>query len=445
MRAPGFVAASLWLIFIILPWEHYILSLACGFNYLLPLAAGMPFMLWMLRGDHAGAGRCAVAFMAGWMHEGFSLGMLVGICVLLSIRRGHFGHNRWLLCTFFMAGTLVLMLAPGTFVRMDNAHTAGMSLQWLSHTLLTMPVTWCVALAAGIAIASRLIHRGGKQWQNDTTSLIFITITGIAAIIPTMLALERGRGTWFGVLLLIAASLQLVRGACPQVMRPHRIAGAILGTMLVAWLLWSASTQYAYARQADRMTAAMAAEPASALTWADVGSYLTRNPWQLRMTQPALCDYFYNMKAMGHHFHGGDINDYRTVLPARFRGKHYTHWDSLPGGTGVYGVFPVYYVPRLKNVWKVWRWHAIFSFDIGSAPLSPQNLWLKLQGTKYFNTYYSPPIMRVPRRRVSARDTACFTDPATGMMPDTLYFIYIEHIPRKLYNAPLRRVSDPII
>ncbi len=439
LRASGLTAVLLWLIMVLLPWQHYILSMACEFNYLLPCGLCLPVMFWFLRSSRVRPHMCLVAIGAGMMHESFSLGILAGMGAVLAYERFRLSRAQWTIGLFFLGGTLVMMLAPGTFVRMDNAPTEQLTFSWVSHTLLTSAPFMLCALTSLAALAYRLLTR--KSLRLHMPTLLMLAIGALGSLAIGFMALQRGRAYWFGDMLMIALTLMLLRSMLPCIMRPHRIAGGVLGALLILWFAWGAVVQYRYNREAASLEEAVARSGGCDIIWVDSEHEEQVNPWLLRIPQAPVNVFFYNLKALNFHYHGGLKENMCLPLPTRFRGKHFSEWDSLPGGAGVYGSYPVFYVPSLASMQGEEEWSPLVTFDVGAAALGPTNLMQKLRGVQEENCRFASPILRLPSRRFSGPNRALFADPTTGIVPDTLYFIYPQERPRRLYGAPITRME----
>lgn len=85
------VTAFAWIgaFFILLPWYDYLISTSYALNYLLSTAIVIPTAIIFIRSTHrggggVGVGSLALAFLAGWCHEGFSAPMLCGMIVMIA-------------------------------------------------------------------------------------------------------------------------------------------------------------------------------------------------------------------------------------------------------------------------------------------------------------------------------------------------------------------------
>lgn len=435
MSSSGFVAVFIALCLLLPPWEHYMISLACEFNYMVPMGLCFPVMLWMVEMPRLRWWMCVTAFLGGWTHESFSLAVCAAMGMLFLLDRFRLSRGRAVLAGCYLAGTLTLMLAPSTLMRIHDAPTQCVYPGWVVHSLATMPsllIFAGVLLAAGVARVVR--HRSEVfPWRR----LLFLAAAAGVGITIGILTMERGRAFWFSDLVLVACTMLVLRAAWPSVMLPHRLFGMILGLAMASWLVWLSVTQYAYAREAETLSDSLEASPGTGIIWADVHACPDADPWELHMTQTPVNESFYNLVAMNCHYAGGKVSGQTVVLPTRFRGRHYTEWDSLPGGYGAYGSFPVYYVPRLSGGKQSPSPARVFVFSMERSPLAPANLSHKMRGVRSLRLVYSPPVIEVPSSRLRPGEAAAFRDPLSGATPDTLRFFYLERLPRPARYCPV--------
>lgn len=431
MRSPGFTAIAMLLVLLLPPWDNYLISMACEFNYIVPLGLCLPVLLWMLESPPLRWWMCVVAMLGGWMHESFSLSICAGICVLLVADGFRWKRTQWMIAGFFIAGTLVLMLAPGTFVRIHDAPTSCVYPGWVVHSLLTMPSVVVLVVMTAIML---IMGRDRKMHRRRLCVLAVCAVAGVAIGLAT---LQKGRAYWFSDFMIVACVMIMLRSVCPSVEKPHRLFGAMVGILICGWYAWLSVTQYAYAKEAEVLSEALREDPGTAVIWADVSNVHDENPWQLRMTYTPLNEHFYTLVSMNFRYARRSLAGQTVVLPARLRGRHYTEWDTLPGRVGAYGSFPVYYVPSLASADASKPWCGNFVFSMDRSPLSPYNMHYKLRKIHSVKVPFVPAVFRIPSSRLRPGEIAAFRDLRTGELPDTLYFIYMEQLPRTLRNCPL--------
>lgn len=433
MSSPGFTAMVMMLVIFLPPWDNYLISMACEFNYIVPLGLCLPVLLWMLEAPALRWWMCAAAILGGWMHESFSLSMCVGMCVLLVEDRFRWRRTQWVVAGSFLAGTLALMLAPGTFVRIHDAPTSCVYPGWVVHSLLTMP-SFIIFVVASVIWLAVVGSSDRKMLRRKLSVLAMCALAGVAIGLAT---LQRGRAYWFSDFMIVACVMIMLRSIWPSVARPHRFFGAVAGILICGWFAWLSVTQYGYAEEAAVLSEELRKTPGAAVIWADVSNVHDENPWQLRMTYPPVNEHFYTLVSMNYRYARRPLDGQTVVLPTRFRGRHYTEWDSLPGGVGAYGSFPVYYIPGLAAAGTSRPWSGNFVFSMKRSSLSPYNMHYKLRESRSVRVSFAPALLRIPSSRLRPGEIAAFRNPRTGELPDTLCFIYMEQLPRPLRNCPL--------
>ena len=426
---PLCTAAVCWFMLIFLPWEDSMMSLACFCNYLLPMGFCMPVIQWFISGKKVCAGGAVLAFLAGTMHESIGLAMLLGMGVLLLRHRFRLSAGQWLTGLCFLAGVLVLMLAPGTFVRIDCAPTHAVGLYWIMGTLTMLPLMFIAALLTVIALCSKK-HRSAITAAGATDRMLMLSATALGSVVVAFLSVHRGRALWYGDLLFIPYIFLCVNLLWPKLLKRKSILALLLTAALCGIFTWCAVTQIKFSREARQL-----AEPDSS-QWADVADYSQLSPWQFGLTTPVLAECAYTHISQRFYLRHQHPKYFFAPFPTRFKNIPYTEWDTLPGQSGLYGHFPLYFVPDFKPDPDREQWSATATYDIEHAPLTLYNWPLKLRGIKKLEAAMIADIYRIPRGEMPAEEQQHYADPLTGVVPDTLTFFYLFQLPRPMRGAP---------
>lgn len=435
-RRPLGTALLLWAIFLVCVWDHFFVSSAVGLNYVVSAALVLPVVILFLGGGKSDgpAAKAAIillAFAAGFMHEGYSLPVLGAMGVYWLMHR-RLTARQWLVSLPFIAGTAVLMAAPGTGVRMDDAGWGIFSWYFTSHILYIMPALWLLG-AAGVAL---LIFRFKKGARSG--GALFFVVAGFLGVLVGLIAQVTERAYWFPSWLLVIAVFRMLT---PYV--PHRsgmmgrIAGLALGAALTGWLCWAAALQHRYTRETDMVERRVRAT-ASPLLFADVSNFMQTPPALMALPHPVMSRVYFNMVAIRLALFDdkAPIGKGIVILPRRLEGVPASQWPRL--GENAYGVFPFYYIKGMNPAelpGATW-----VEFDLEGAPLTVWNASSLLRGrtrigipVNQCHTWIDPKILPPAQR-------AQFADPATGEVPDTLTFIYLSPLPRAVIPSRVTAV-----
>jgi len=437
--APLFVSMLVCCTWWMLPWEDCVVSLACEFNYVLPAALCLIVSERVIADKRSGVWCCLLALIAGAMHESSSAGVCAGMLALCLMKRGRLSRSQWAMCLSFGAGTLILLAMPGTWQRAGFAKPNELTLLWIVKTMLLLPAVWLL-IAALVAAAIRRRRPAAV----DRPALVYMLASTAAAMLPGILAMVRGRCYWWGAVSALACAFILLRSVWPGIMRGHARWSCGVTLLLGVWLASVAREQYCFGKAQARLEQVIAAHPGIGVVWADVPSYTDASPLHLGTAQPPVGDYFLNVRAMGLYYNRGNTEDETVVFPTRLRWKHFTKWPSVEGNIGgAYGAFPIYYAPGMGPEAARGFTRVRYTFDVRRAPLTPANLPLKALGRTHGELDTEAQVLAIPKRRIAPADLPTFTDPATGEVPDTLCFIYVELLPHRYLLAPLTGISRP--
>lgn len=434
-RRPFAVAALLWLIMLLLPWNHQFTSVSVGFNYVLSGAVTLSAVCLTLYHEGRFGWRMAYVlpfmFFAGAMHEGFSVPTFLGFMALCVSRR-HAGPCRWAMLAAYAVGVLFLLSSPGTSGRMGGVDAWSLLTLWQIQNVVRVPALW-------LALPVTLIYffRRGRcaASKGRTLSLLFMLVAGFAGMVVAFAAGMRGRATWYPSLLLTGMSVGMLALLFPGFFaRPRRGLALMLALTLSLWLLWASGVQRRYSAQMRELEKRVLATR-SPLVALDVDCFVSTPPALMQLPQAPLgeCyydDFLYTVIAMKASLLPHVPGEYMVIIPEALDGVHYSRWPYAGGG--MYGRFPLYYAPDYREGDE-----REVTFDIGDAPLTLWNTPAKMSGHKTSTRVLTLPVMDVCSRALAPAQRRMFADSA-GNVPDTLRFAYLATMPKPLqYARPL--------
>lgn len=431
-QRPLVTALLLWSIFLLCRWEHGFVSTAVGMNYIVSAALTLPTVMCFLEGARIrrlGVGVTVLALFAGMMHEGFSLPLLAAMGWYW-LRHRRLSPRQWWTAGWFILGTLVLMVAPGTGVRMGNATWDICRTEMVVHLLYVMPALWVLGGMTVIYYVVRWRRGGGAP-----CGAAFWVVGGMAGTVVALISGLVERAYWFPSLLMTAATFRMGLWIWP-----HRggligrLLGLIGGSVLVAWLIWAAVLQARYTRQTEEIIAAYR-HTGSSVVFADVQNWFDVPPLLMGLPQPMLSAMHYNQRALFLNLHPGeDQHSAMVIFPTVLADLPVSCWPRL--GPHTYGVFPYYYVPGV-NPSQLKYSSTTMEFDLTDAPWHIWNAAARVRGrTRQRLEIKFEPVWLLPRH-LSEQQRRNFVDPRTGQLPDTLTFIYPSPLPRAVTPSRL--------
>lgn len=225
-------ALALWLWF---PWADELVAADCFVNYVVPSLAAVGFAVCFMNesGKHPRlrlAIGCAVAAVAGLMHEGFALpvaaGAVVGLCVFKPRLR-----VAVLMTIVLCIAAAMCSLAPSTLARLGrhDAHPSA-SIGALLHL-------WPLYITLFIVVWGWVTHRLGFVVK-DRTAFVFWTTVAVASAGIAVVLGGQGRVLWPACMALYVLAL----GVAERVVLPGRqlravAVGALLLDMLYGGVL----------------------------------------------------------------------------------------------------------------------------------------------------------------------------------------------------------------
>ena len=172
-------------------------------NYLWAGLLNMAFLL-LLQRKKIPLVAIPLALVAGWWQESFSVSVSVALCIGMAY--GWWKKRSWdtmtlLVCAAYIAGTLLLVLAPGTIDRVER-EGAGMSLadgHWgvnIIYVLGGMRLFWLLMAVALVQIFRRKLAWSEFVWRNFfimtaiASGMVFLVLLGRVAAPRAFFAVE---------------------------------------------------------------------------------------------------------------------------------------------------------------------------------------------------------------------------------------------------------------
>lgn len=212
-------ALALWIWF---PWADELVSMDCFVNYVVPSLAATAFAVLLMRcysnrlSQGAYIGACAVAVVAGLMHEGFALPLVAGALATLFF---HSDRRRLALpiVVILLISTLLCVFAPSTLARLGRheAHP-----QDALFALLHLRPLYLVVL---LLLWGLLTHRLGFV-RHVRLSVLFWSVIAFVAICEAVVLGGRGRVLWPACLAMYVLAIAM----CELTVLPGRILKYLL-------------------------------------------------------------------------------------------------------------------------------------------------------------------------------------------------------------------------
>lgn len=176
----------------VLPWFDFMFTVVFAINYLWPSALVLAYLYCLFdRRYCCGRGKfalwCLLAFFTGWMHEGFSVPVIAGLCAAYLYERRVPGGRELMLVTAFVAGAAMIAVAPSFWLRVGKNLTLFNRFSYIELILngivfngvyITYVLALFYVLSIG-AIRRRVFSTGSSR---VLTVFIFVS-TAVASII----------------------------------------------------------------------------------------------------------------------------------------------------------------------------------------------------------------------------------------------------------------------
>ncbi|MBP3299388.1 MAG: hypothetical protein J6L73_06900 [Muribaculaceae bacterium] len=432
LRSPLRAALTIVCLLALPPWHQMFAAIAVQFNYILTAAMVLPLCIAFLQSRRIPEAATAVwGIAAGMMHEGLSL-PVIGAMVWVFLCKGGLTRQRKSIFLWFLVGSAVMLVAPGTLERSSHAGWSIFDTYFLRNMLVSIP-----ALAVAFAAGCLAICRGwrSKVWRSvsPTGSTAFCLATTAGCLLVAAIVGMLYRTLWFGSIMLIPPIVRAVAQAVPASRQGHNAIALGVSGLCSLLCVAMAAEQSRYAAQQDSIVEKVKAS-GSAIIYADVTDFSQTSPLMMRIVQSPMPEDNFNLRAIGTSL----LSSFTPVipLPESFRGQHFSQWPRPATDTPLplYGRWPIYYCPVSPG--KSRTPEISLTFDIESAPLSPYNIVAKMRGTQRLTLPIMFDILGVPASEVPDTLLPLFT-PEGGVCPDTLIFLYPYRLLRPILYAPV--------
>jgi len=201
----------------LLPWFDNMNVRIFGINYIVSSAMALA-ALWLflntdkIRKRWQTALTLMLSVLAGMMHEGLSVTMIVGMGCYLLLYPGLDNRKQWAIAVAFCVGSIFTVFSPAIWIR-------------IHHMDITTNLLPMIMLAAGLSVTLLdiiiLYMRGNKitRMQVKTMALyIGCSFSGCAVMYFTT---QTYRSIWFGMTFIIIGSLWLISTICKKKALTH--------------------------------------------------------------------------------------------------------------------------------------------------------------------------------------------------------------------------------
>ncbi len=185
---PWVLAAVVWLMMFPSP-DGAFWRFIFAMNYLYPMLLCLVFFMIFRRlreGKRCHVAIAAiVAFLTGWSQEGFSVPLSGAMLIYLIVRWNKVNRNMIITVIALWLGTLLLLVAPGNFVKVTNLRVTtfegirNVAMDWFNLMLLWVPLFWVeVTVCAAAFVADRkrsllLVKEYDILWITFISTLLF--------------------------------------------------------------------------------------------------------------------------------------------------------------------------------------------------------------------------------------------------------------------------------
>ena len=244
-----------------LPWFDYMFTVVFAINYLWPSALVLAFLYCLFerrylcsRGKFAAW--CLLAFFAGWMHEGFSVPVIAGLCAAYLYERRMPGGREMMLAMAFVAGSVMIAVAPSFWLRVGKNLTLFNRFSYMELILNgivfnVVNIMYFIATFAVLSIGTIRRRVFSSSVSRFLTVFIFVS-TAVSSIIyykyytgPRM----AWYGTQFGLL-----GLAVIFRTCPCGRVFNLIVGWIVAVTAFAHLVFVVVKQIPLCQENERIT-----------------------------------------------------------------------------------------------------------------------------------------------------------------------------------------------
>lgn len=224
---PAMLMLFILLVSALLPWHELIFSLCYSLNYVTSSALTMVYLyIWLREDNSRTTWGIVTALVLGFMHEGFSLPLLIATSVSIAVTAvtdRRVPLKRVIMSAALVPGVIYLASVPGVSYNMLETEQVTASIHTIARVLkLHLPVLVYIPLLCAVAVRRR-------SWRTCLAPLPVIIIVGAAVTVYIHYLFPRGYRTgWLAYLLGIVGIMSCLPCLIPRRIKASRTAGILL-------------------------------------------------------------------------------------------------------------------------------------------------------------------------------------------------------------------------
>lgn len=327
--------AASWLVF---PWADGMQSFDFLLNYVFASDFMLAFIIVVRSAGRLrrGALCCAVALglIAAWMHEGVAIPLAAWMFFDIVLNRRN-PRRRLILSAGVIAG-LALCISPGTLARLSD--TMGNGAAEVPTNFAMLLGYRAILLLFVIAAAAAMI----RKWRAVVNWRRILPVMGATAVATAMILVigTADRGIWFALLFALIGITELLLAVplkAPSWLK--YAATAVIALLYLAFMQQLIKWQKVFADERDTVHAELVG--GRGVVYRDLVPENSMPWWTLGIPLSNLYRDWYNLYFEGQAapIEGRTLRSHELplVVPARFEGKPFAEWDTIPGNSGLRG------------------------------------------------------------------------------------------------------------
>lgn len=193
-------------IVVALPWTDYMFSIVQSLNYLWSSAMMLPAIWYVMRaqkGEPFGAGKTiaisALCFLAGWMHEGFSIPILFGLAVYALVLLERPRKTTLLFVAMMTLGAVCIFLPPAFWSRLQRTDSfLSLFTGWeMISSILVFNCLYFVLIAVlGMSMSVMRVRRRILRERRQLAMMAFFFASASASVALFVLYYTGSRMSW---------------------------------------------------------------------------------------------------------------------------------------------------------------------------------------------------------------------------------------------------------
>ncbi len=333
------------------PWHDNMASSDFMFNYPWSCVAMLGYSYLFLNvGKHriSIVVMVAVAFIAGWMHEGFSIPLCCASVVAILFSPKGIKKRQLPMFVALVAGTALCVFAPSTLMRADRQ----MNFRHIDYfvflikTILGVYPLYIYLMVLGFVALERGIRHVFGEMRRDAFWLMIVVVNVVVAV-----ALQVSpRALWAADAALLVAVIGLLYRNFEWCRKPHYIVTGCMMVVISLFMTELIRWQYKAGEEQREIINRLEStrQPAVCMDMTQESEL----PW---WTMGIIRDYVTDTGTgyyMARSLTRCDIGRTLLVASERFGGIPFDGWDKMPGDNPFRGEYPVVYasdsIPELR-------------------------------------------------------------------------------------------------